>query len=282
MSQTVAIAHLQSRAVIAVGGADWRSFLQGLLTQDVDTLASGEARFAALLTPQGRLLYDLFVVGQEDGALLDVEAAHRDAVIQRLSMYRLRAKVEIAPVETPVTILFSPDGGTPPRPADPRWVRDPRLPELGWRGYGASPPPGAVTVNETDREAQKLRLGVPGPADWGTDKTYPIEANFDLLNGIDFRKGCFVGQETTSRMKRRGQVKSRMLPISFEGPAPTPGSELLAGDLRAGQVLSGGEGRAIALVRLDRATGSNLTVDGRPVRLERPDWFLAALGEEAA
>jgi tRNA-modifying protein YgfZ len=282
MSQTVAIAHLQSRAAIAVGGPEWRGFLQGLLTQDVETLAPGEARFAALLTPQGRLLYDLFVVGQEDGALLDVEAEHRDAVIQRLAMYRLRAKVEIAADDRAVTILFSPDRGAPGQPSDPGWVRDPRLPELGWRGYGAAAPPGAVAVREADREAQKLRLGVPGPADWGTDKTYPIEANFDLLNGIDFRKGCFVGQETTSRMKRRGQVKSRMLPIRFEGPAPAFGSEVLAGELRAGQVLSGAEGRAIALVRLDRATGPNLTVDGRPVRLERPDWFLAALGEEAA
>jgi len=282
MSQTVTFAHLPSRALIALAGEDWRSFLQGLITQDVETLKPGEARFGALLTPQGRLLYDLFVVEREKGAWLDVEAEHRDAIIQRLTMYRLRAKVEIAPDETPVGILFSAEGGAPPRPDDPRWARDGRLPELGWRGYGAPMPPGAVAATETDREAQKLRLGVPGPADWGVDRTYPIEANLDLLNGIDFKKGCFVGQETTSRMKRRGQVKSRMLPIVFEGPAPAPGSEVLAGELRAGQVLSGGDGRAIALMRLDRATGADLTVEGRAVRLERPVWFLSALGEEAA
>jgi folate-binding protein YgfZ len=275
MADALTYAPLPSRALIAVGGPDWRSFLQGLITQDVDTMAPGEARFGALLTPQGRLLYDLFVVEREGGAWLDVEAVHRDAIIQRLTMYRLRAKVEIAADDLPVSILF-------PRPdGDPGagWVRDPRLPALGWRGYGASPPAAAVVAHEAAREVQKLRLGVPGPADWGSDKTYPIEANFDLLNGIDFKKGCFVGQETTSRMKRRGQIKSRMLPIRFEGAAPAPGSEILAGELRAGEVLSGAEGGAMALVRLDRALGGGLTVDGRPVRLEQPGWFTGALAE---
>ncbi len=279
MSRTLTFAPLPSRALIAVGGPDWRGFLQGLITQDVDTLKAGEARFGALLTPQGRLLYDLFVVGREEGCWLDVLAEHRAAVLQRLMMYRLRAKVELAADETPVSILY-PGGG--PAPIGEGWVADPRLPDLGWRGYGASAPADAATADEAAREVQKLALGVPGPADWGSDKTYPIEANFDLLNGIDFKKGCFVGQETTSRMKRRGQIKSRMLPIAFDGPAPQPGAEVLAGDLRAGVVTSGGEGRAIALLRLDRAEAGGLTVDGRPVTLERPAWFLSALGEEAA
>jgi folate-binding protein YgfZ len=279
MTDAPTTAILESRALVAVGGAVWRDFLQGLITQDVETLAPGEARFGALLTPQGRLLYDLFVVGRDEGCWLDVEAAHRDAVIQRLTMYRLRAKVEIAKDETPVSILFSAEG-SPAAPSEPGWVRDPRLPELGWRGYGAPAPVGAVSGTEAEREDQKLRLGVPGPADWGSEKTYPIEANFDLLNGIDFKKGCFVGQETTSRMKRRGQVKSRMLPIRFEGPAPAAGTEILAGELRAGEVLSGREGGAMALVRLDRIAGADLTADGRPVRVERPGWFERALAGE--
>jgi folate-binding protein YgfZ len=271
---SVTVAHLSSRALIAVGGEDWRSFLQGLITQDVETLEPGEARFGALLTPQGRLLYDLFVVGREDGAWLDVEAAHRDAFLQRLTMYRLRAKVQLAKDETPVSILFDGDAGAiPTRPAEGFWVADPRLPELGWRGYGAPPPPGAMTADEAVREAQKLRLGVPGPTDWGSDKTYPIEANFDLLNGIDFKKGCFVGQETTSRMKRRGAIKSRMLPVAFEGPAPVAGAELLAGELRAGVVTSAVAGGGMALVRLDRALGQALTVEDRPARVDVPDWM---------
>jgi folate-binding protein YgfZ len=278
MSETLTFAPLKSRALIALSGPDWRDFLQGLITQDVETLGVGEARFGALLTPQGRLLYDLFVVGREDGAWLDVLAEHRAAIIQRLTMYRLRAKVQIAADETGVSILFGDEIASP----GAGWVRDPRLLALGWRGYGAEPPAGAVMANEDVRDAAKLELGVPGPADWGSDQTYPIEANFDLLNGIDFQKGCFVGQETTSRMKRRGQIKSRMLPIVFEGPAPAVGAEVLAGDLRAGVVTSAGAGRAMALMRLDRAEGQGLTVDGRAVRLERPAWLLEALGEAVA
>ena len=239
----------------------------------METLQPGEARFGALLTPQGRLLYDLFVVGRDEGCWLDVLAEHRAAIIQRLTMYRLRAKVEIAASDVPVSILFPTDTG-----AD-GFVRDPRLPDLGWRGYGAEPPTGARIVDESVRDAAKFELGVPGPADWGCDTTYPIEANFDLLNGIDFQKGCFVGQETTSRMKRRGQVKSRMLPVVFSGPAPSVGAEVLAGELRAGLVTSVGAGRAIALIRLDRAEGADLSIDGRPVTLERPAWFRAALGQ---
>jgi hypothetical protein len=241
-----------------------------LLTQDVETMAPGEARFGALLTPQGRVLWDMFVVPREDGVWLDVVAAQREAIVQRLAMYRLRAKVEIVADETPVAVAF-------PAVSGDGWVVDPRLPALGSRGYGASAPGAATVADDAAYRRHRLSLGVPGPADWGEDKTYPIEANFDLLNGIDFKKGCFVGQETTSRMKRRGQIKSRMLPIAFDGAPPAPGSEVLAGSLRAGEVLSGFEGRAMALLRLDRAAGGNLTVDGRPVRVETPAWFLAAV-----
>jgi hypothetical protein len=275
MSPALTFAPLPSRALIAVSGPDWRDFLQGLITQDVETLAPGEARFGALLTPQGRLLYDLFLVGREDGCWLDVLAEHRQALLQRLTMYRLRAKVELAADETLVSILYGADAAP-----GAGWVADPRLPDLGWRGYGVEAPAGAAIADEAAREARKLALGVPGPADWGSDRTYPIEANFDLLHGIDFKKGCFVGQETTSRMKRRGQIKSRMLPIAFDGPQPAVGADVLAGELRAGEVTSVGEGRAIALMRLDRAANGGLTADGHPVRLERPAWFLEALGEE--
>jgi tRNA-modifying protein YgfZ len=265
---------LPSRALIALDGADWRSFLQGLITQDVETLAPGEARFAALLTPQGRLLYDLFVIGRTEGCWLDVSAQHRDALLQRLLMYRLRAKVQIAKDETPVAALF---------PADlvEGWLRDPRLPALGLRGYGAVRPAEAQARDEAAYEAHRLAFSVPGPADWGSEKTYPIEADFDLLAGIDFKKGCFVGQETTSRMKRRGQVKSRMLPLTFEGPALAFGAEVVAGELRAGEVLSSMPGRAMALVRLDRIGKAALTVDGRPVRADPPAW-LPAFQEEGA
>jgi folate-binding protein YgfZ len=295
MSVELTYAPLASRALIAVSGEAWRDFLQNLLSQSVEELSPGEARFAGLLTPQGRLLWDMFIVGREDGCWLDVAAEHRAAVIQRLTIYRLRAKVEIAASDLGVSALFSSahsrEGGNPGGASEPAdsawapafagvsggWVRDPRLPELGWRGYGAQPPEGAAIADKAAYEAHRLALGVPGPADWGSDKTYPIEADFDLLNGIDFQKGCFVGQETTSRMKRRGTVKTRMLPIVFEGPAPAHGTEILAGTLRAGEVLSGIAGRAMALLRLDRIEGAELTVEGRSVRVERPAWFETVL-----
>ncbi|HKR87558.1 MAG TPA: folate-binding protein YgfZ [Phenylobacterium sp.] len=317
MTNTPIYAELLSRALISVSGPDWRSFLQGLLTQDVETLSPGEARLAGLLTPQGRLLWDLFVMGRPDGAWLDVAREHREAIVQRLSLYRLRAKVEIGLEEAAVSALFeaqdppppgevarSAGGGfhsdaadsrfveaserKPPRSASPTappkgehlWIQDPRLPALGQRGYAASTPEDAEVADEAAYDAHRLALGVPGPADWGAEKTYPIEANFDLLHGIDFRKGCFVGQETTSRMKRRGQIKNRMLPIAFDGPPPAFGAEVLAGTLRAGEVLAGVEGRAMALLRLDRI-GGELTVDGKPVRVERPGWMAEALGEDA-
>jgi folate-binding protein YgfZ len=261
------IASLESRALIAVRGDDWRGFLQGLLTQDVETIGPGELRFGALLTPQGRLLYDLFIVGREDGCWLDCAAERRAVLIQRLTIYRLRAKVTIAADETPVLAAWG------KAPGGDGWAIDPRLAALGWRGYGVD---AAVTTTEADYERHRLELGVPGPADWGEDASYPLEADFDLLGGVDFKKGCFVGQETTSRMKRRGTIKSRMLPIVFEGAAPPAGTEILAGSLRAGEVLSGGDGRAMALVRIDRIEGAELTADGRPCRVERPDWLQLA------
>ena len=257
------IAALPSRAVIAVSGPDARSFLNGLLSQEVETLASGELRFAGLLTPQGRLLHDLFVAGVEDGLLLDVAAEHRDAIVARLTMYKLRAQVELAASELSVFAAW---------PAADGFI-DPRLPALGARLYATDQ---ATTATEDDYDAHRLALGAPGPADWGTDKTYPIEANFDLLNGIDFKKGCFVGQETTSRMKRRGTIKNRMLPIAFDGPPPAFGAEVLAGTLRAGEVLSGRDGRAMALLRLDRVEGADLTADGRAVSVDWPAWVPAS------
>ena len=265
-------ARLDSRALVRTGGPDWRAFLQGLITADVDALEDGHIRFAALLTPQGRLLYDMFVIGRNGDGLLDVQAAAREELIQRLSIYRLRAKVEIAAEPGRVMALWDDAGAAGPPPAG--WIVDPRLPALGWRGMDLDPPPGAAVADEEAYDAHRLALGVPDPArDCAPDKTYPIEADFDLLNGVDFKKGCYVGQETTSRMKRRGGIRSRMLPIVFDGPPPPAGAEVLAGELRAGQVLSGRAGRAMALLRLDRIEGSALSVDGRPVRVDPPAWL---------
>ncbi|MCH4267812.1 MAG: folate-binding protein [Brevundimonas sp.] len=259
----MSIARLDSRALIRVSGPDARPFLHNLLTQDVETLQPGELRFGALLSPPGRLLFDLFLWGEEDGVILDVAAERRDALMQRLTLYRLRAQVEIMPIPGAVFVAWGTDV------AD-GFVADPRLSALGGRRWGDE---SEIDAAESDWQARRLALGVPDPTqDALMDKTYPIEADFDLLNGIDFHKGCFIGQETTSRMKRRGTIKNRMMAIAFDGPAPERGAEVLKGDLRAGEVMTGAEGRAIALMRLDRMDG-DLTVEGRPVRVEKPDWI---------
>jgi len=257
------IARLDSRALIRVSGPDARPFLHNLLTQDVESLAESDLRFGALLSAPGRLLFDLFIVGEGDDVLLDVAADRRDSLFQRLSMYRLRAKVDIAADDRPVLASWP--------VASEGFMPDPRHENMGGRRLGEGP---TVDATEADYHAHRLAVGLPDPAaDGGQDVNYPIEADFDLLNGIDFAKGCFVGQETTSRMKRRGTVKNRMLPLAFDGPPPARGSEvLLNGDRRAGEVLTGVEGLATALMRLDRLEG-DLTVDGRPVTPLRPDWL---------
>ena len=258
-------AHLTDRALVRLAGADARSFLQGLITQDVETLAPGELRYGALLTPQGRLILDLFLLGEPDGVLIDVAAAAREDLVKRLTLYRLRAKVSIEPVDgAPLAVWGDADPGE-------GWAPDPRLTALGWRRYDAT---GEMDGPPGDYDTHRIALGVVDPArDASEGDLYPIEANLDLLNGIDFKKGCFVGQETTSRMKRRGQIKSRMVPLTFEGAPLTFGAEVLAGDLRAGEVRSGGEGRALAVMRLDRAASGSLSAGGRAVELAPPAWM---------
>jgi len=256
------IASLPDRALVRVSGPDAKTFLNGLLTQEVLSLQPGELRFGALLSPPGRLLFDLFLLGEEGSVLIDVASDRRDALIQRLSLYRLRAQVTIEPVDGAVQLLW------PAAPDTPGAV-DPRLSALGHRHYGAPLP---VTDTPEAWHVQRLSVGIPDPAcDGGQDTTYPIEANFDLLNGIDFSKGCFIGQETTSRMKRRGAIRNRMLPLDIDGPLPPFGTEVLNGERRAGQTLSGQGGRVMALLRLDRLDG-DLTVEGKPARVGRPDW----------
>jgi len=268
MTRPSFVAALQSRAVVVLSGPDWRNFLQGLITQDALTLARGEIRLAALLTPQGRLLFDLFLVGQGEDCLIDCAATDQEALVDRLTLYRLRAKVEIAASSAPVLaawgMAYPPEG----------FCGDPRAPGLGFRAYGAAIPVGPSLVDEGAYDAHRLSLGVPATSDWASQATYPIEANFDLLGGIDFKKGCFVGQETTSRMKRRAAVRSRMAPISLDGPPPAPGGELLAGDLRAGEIRSVQGNRAMALLRLDRLEAGPLTyADGHAWRPLWPDWL---------
>ena len=257
------IARLDDRALVSITGPDAAEWLQGLVTQTVTGMSPGEARSAALLTPQGRVLFDLLVCQGPEGLVLDVDAAGRDDLVSRLSLYRLRAQVVVATAPGQVFAIWG--EGDPPAHA----FGDPRLAALGWRLHGTDNAlPTNASVSDYARHRRALGVG-EAASDGFADKAYATEANLDLLDGVDFRKGCFVGQETTSRMKRRGGVRSRIVP--FRGEAE-PGDELLNGQLRAGEVLAFADGVGIALVRLDRATGP-LTAGSAEARLAWPDWM---------
>jgi len=256
---------LPDRALIAISGADASTWLQGLVTQTVPAVGSSARVHSAFLTPQGRVLGEMVIIALDDALVLDVDAAFGDALIPRLSLYKLRAQVEIAARQGTVTVGW---GGPPP----PGAFTDPRLAALGWRALSPSEGPGGATP--VDYARHRRALGVAEiAADGLADRVYAVEANFDLLNGVDFHKGCFIGQETTSRMYRRGGAKSRILPFVDPSDA-APGDEILLGELRAGEVVANADGAGLALMRLDRSTGA-LTVRGRPLVLSPPSWMAA-------
>ncbi len=260
-----AFARLDHRALIRVGGPEARPFLNRLLSQEVETLGDGDLRYGALLTPQGRVLYDLFLFGEADAVRVDVAAERRDELMGRLKMFRLRTPVTLDGDDDPV---FAAWGGA--APGGGGWRPDPRTSMAGWRRAG----PPAADDGDAGAEgfaAAQLALGLPDVVGDGlSDKAYVTEALLDLLHGVDYRKGCFPGQETTSRMKRRGGVRSRVLPLV--GAGLERGAEVLNGALRAGEVVAAGAGRGLALLRLDRLEGA-LSVGGAPARVERPAWW---------
>ncbi|HEY8268736.1 MAG TPA: folate-binding protein [Xanthobacteraceae bacterium] len=250
---------LPERSVVRLSGADAAHFLNNLVTSEVGTLKPGEARFAALLTPQGKILFDFFVVAcgpdEGDGYVFDVPRALTDDFVQRLNFYKLRAKVTIEPrPDLAVAVVFD---GTPLDELGLEFP-DPRLAGLGTRVI--LPREGAeaalATATLVDGEAwQQLRiaLGVPeGGKDFIYSDTFPHEAAMDTLNGVDFEKGCFIGQEVVSRMQHRGGARKRVVPVAYQDGAPMPGVEIKAGDKSVGFMGSAANGRGLAMLRLDR------------------------------
>ena len=256
---------LPDRALIRISGADASGWLQGLVTQTVPAFGTSTQVHSAFLTPQGRVLGEMFIVAAEDALILDVDAAFRDVLIPRLTLYKLRAKVEISPIDGVVSAGW---GGPAPAGA----FIDPRLAALGWRAVSPVDAPGGASPSDYTR--RRMSLGVAEIAvDGLVDRIYAVEANFDLLNGVDFHKGCFIGQETTSRMYRRGGAKNRILPFTGASDAEA-GDEILFGELRAGEVIACAEGQGLALMRLDRSDGA-LAVRGGPLVLAPPPWMAA-------
>ena len=265
-------ASLDDRGIVSVSGADAAGFLQGLLTNDVERLEPGEARYAGLLTPQGKILFDMIVVRApgSDGAayLLDCAAAQAADLAKRLGFYKLRAKVAI--LDESATRAVAAFWGGEPAPVEGGVLyADPRDPRLGWRAILPRPIAAALGSGHAG-EYEGLRIGVVA-AKGGIDFTYgdafPHDANLDLLHGVDFDKGCYVGQEVVSRMKHRGTGRKRIVRVKLDGPAPAPGVPVMDRELAVGALGSSSGREALALLRLDRvedaaAAGRTLSAGG--------------------
>jgi len=281
----------EQRGLIAISGADRTAFLQGLVSNDVSRVSADRTLYAALLTPQGRYLHDFFIAAIGDTLYLDCEASRRDDLRRRLSIYRLRSKVTLADATADfvVALLFGADLasrlGLHDEPgAAKSWERgvvyvDPRLPALGARAIVPRPHVGDILAraglapgNADDYDRLRLSLGVPdGSRDLPVEKAILLENGFDELHGIDWQKGCYMGQELTARTKYRGLVRKRLLPVEIEGPLPAPGTPVMAGDKEAGEMRSGADGLGLALLRLEHLEDGLRCGESR-LKPHRPAW----------
>ncbi|MCW5723348.1 MAG: folate-binding protein YgfZ [Maricaulaceae bacterium] len=250
------------RAVIAVTGDEAAAYLQRVITCDMGAVRPGAWTPGALLTPQGKVIADFLITGVEDGVLIDVFVPAAETLVKRLSLYRLRAKAQLA-LRLDLCVI-SGEGAADPRHPDlpPRAVRD-AASAAGLADGGAA------------QHAAEIAAGVPAfGRDYGEAEAFPTDVNLDVYGGVGWKKGCFIGQEVLSRMKRRGTIRKRSLPLHVPGGAPEKGTPLLANETPVGEITSAQGDRAVALVRMDRVDkGGALSVDGKPARLERPGWL---------
>lgn len=244
---------MTKRRILKVSGTDAPDFLQGLVTNDIAHLKDGGLVYAALLTPQGKFIADFFLSEADDGILLDVAASHVDELTARLNMYKLRADVSIDDAA-----LYAHRGlGPVPEDGHP----DPRHPELGWRAYRAAP----QAEDTTDWTALRVAHRIPETGVELTPDTFILEVGFERLSGVDFRKGCYVGQEVTARMKHKTELRKGLAQVSVEGAAD-PGTEITASGKPAGTLLSRAGNSALAYLRFDRAE-TDMTAADATVRL---------------
>ena len=276
-------AYLDDRAVLAISGPQARDFLQGLVTNDVvNGLAPGTGLYTGLLSPQGKILFD-FLMTEGDGALLlDVARASRDALLKKLNMYKLRTKVEIEPREqlgVYVALKGHPDNRVVPYAERAVSFADPRLAALGLRSIGARAEMPANLAGPRLYHQHRLTLGVPEAEDFGYEKIFALDAGLQELNGVSFTKGCYVGQELTSRMKHRATSRKRILTVTADALLPASGPVTIGGG-EIGELISSHGNTAFALIRLDRleALRDSGTVAAAqiPVALHKPAWLAGA------
>ena len=242
----------QDRTVLRITGSDRESFLQGLITNDIKGLNDGLV-YAALLTPQGKYIADFFLVPSEDAILLDASSSQAAMLVQRLSIYKLRADVQIEETDIAVQrgLGDAPEGTFP----------DPRHPALGWRGYGTN----AEKDTTIDWDAVRVAHTIPESGIELHPDSFILECGFERLHGVDFRKGCYVGQEVTARMKHKTELRKGLVAVLLQGPV-TPGTEITSGGKAAGVIHTVSGGQAIAYLRLDRA-GPDMEADGVKIAL---------------
>jgi folate-binding protein YgfZ len=270
---------LDDRAVLAISGPQAREFLQGLVTNDViGGLAPGNGLYTALLSPQGKILFD-FLVTEGDGALLlDVAKDGAEALLKKLKMYRLRARIDVElrePLGVYVNLAGHPDNRPTPYADRAITFTDPRLAALGRRSIGAHAEMPANLPGPRAYHEQRIALGVPEGADFGFEKIFALDAGLDELSGVSFTKGCYVGQELTSRMKHRATSRKRILTVSADGALPGAGASVTRGGAEIGELVSVYGNHGFALVRLDRleeASGEN-KVGEIQVALNKPAWL---------
>lgn len=284
---------LPERGVLRLSGPDMREFLQGLVTNNVESAGPGRAVYSALLTPQGKFLFDFFIAEDAEGRFfLDCEAERAGALAKRLTMYKLRAKVEIENLTESHCVAVLWDGeAAATAPDEGSLFPDPRLAALGMRAI--LPRDKAEDFIVMARASHKsplnwhrhrILLGVGDATyDFEPERSFPLELNLDELHAIDFKKGCYVGQEVTSRTKRRGSVRKRLLPCVVKGAMPAPGTPVKAGTREVGTVFSGDieAGRVLALLRLDLVSGRTLDADDATLVPEVPDWAGFSLEDSA-
>ena len=278
-------AFLPDRGVVKVSGEDARNFLNGLVTTDLTLLRPGLGRFGALLTPQGKITVDFLVTeapsSEGGGFLIDCARALAQGLADKLGFYKLRAKVAVENLSDNLGVLAAWDGDPAMKPD--LTFADPRNAALGWRilvpaelAQKVADLIGADLVDSAAYDAHRIASGVPrGGLDFMYGDAFPHETNMDRLHGVDFEKGCYVGQEVVSRMQHRGTARTRTVRVIVDGPAPEPGAAILAGDRTVGTMGSTAGHNGLALIRIDRAAdaldaGVPLTAGGLAIRLAEP------------
>jgi len=283
---------LPQRGLIAVGGADRRGFLQGLISNDIEKVSPSRAIHAALLTAQGKYLHDFFIAERGETLFIDCEAARLADLQRRLGIYRLRSKVTLAPADpalgafaafgagTLAALGLPEEAGTAAPFAGGIAYADPRLAALGARliltreeSAAALRAAGFAEADFAAYDRLRLAAGVPdGSRDLVLEKSILLESGFDELNGVDWQKGCYVGQELTARTKYRGLIKKRLVPVRIEGSLPAPGTAIRRAGEEVGEMRSGRDGIALALLRLEAMAAGDLEAEGARLAPTKPDW----------